>query len=355
MRNGIRNLRAQLFAFLMICGLTVTTVAAPANVYDKFRGETYTNDGLMSEQDEVRLGHQVHQQVLQKYRLVEDPEIAGYVQQLGERVARASVRPNLQYHFFVVDDPSVNAFSIPGGLVYVNTGLLQLVQSEDELAAVLGHEVNHIVARHGLRNLKRAQKTQVATGIVGILAQVLTRGSAGGRAISAGAQLLGAGYLTRHSRDFEREADYLGLYNIHRAGYEPAGMVQIFHRLGQAQGRAQSSIGGIFASHPDARERIHNTQVEIEQHLGRQYAQRDRYSDRYDSDTAYGRGRRRLSRSSGGGFEQMKEALASYRSGRRGWDRNRQYRPRGNDPYDDRYDRSEEYNPPPLRRRPSRP
>jgi predicted Zn-dependent protease len=338
----------------MMGGVAATAIAAPANVYDKYRGQTYSNTDLASEQEEVRLGYQVHEQVLQKYRLVQDQQITGYVERLGERIARASVRPNLDYHFFVVEDESLNAFSLPGGYVYVNTGILDLAQSEDELAAVLAHETAHVAARHGLRNLKKAQRAQIGVGIASILGQILTRGGAGGRAIGAGAQILGAGVLTRYSRDFEREADYLGLYNMARAGYQPAGMVRIFQRLGQAQGRTQSSIGGIFASHPDAGERIRNTELEIEQHLGAQYGRGPSYDDQADASEARDqRGRRRgYSDSGGAGFGEMKRVLASYRSGRRG---------QGRDPRVLRRDRSEprgeseSYDPPPLRRRPARP
>ena len=355
MRNPIRSLRARLLALCMMGSFAATAIAAPANVYDKYRGETYSNSDLASEQEEVRLGYQVHEQVRQKYRLVRDPEITGYVERLGERIARASVRPNLDYHFFVVEDQSLNAFSLPGGFVYVNTGILDLAQTEDELAAVLAHETAHVAARHGLRNLKKAQRAQIGVGIASILGQILTRGGAGGRAIGAGAQILGAGVLTRYSRDFEREADYLGLYNLARAGYQPAGMVRVFQRLGQAQGRAQSSIGGIFASHPDAGERIRNTELEIEQHLGTQYGRGPSYGDQVDASEARNqRGRRRSYADNGGTeFGEMKRVLASYRSGRRGESRDPRVLRR--DRNDQRGGGSESYDPPPLRRRPAQP
>jgi predicted Zn-dependent protease len=353
-RNPIRSLRARALALCMMGSFAATPVAAAADVYDKYRGVTYSNDGLASEQDEVRLGYQVHEQVLQKYRLVQDREITGYVEQLGERIARASVRPDLNYHFFVVEDQSLNAFSLPGGYVYVNTGILGLAQSEDELAAVLAHETAHIAARHGLRNLKRAQRAQIGVGIASILGQILTRGGAGGRAIGAGAQILGAGVLTKYSRDFEREADYLGLYNLTRAGYQPAGMVRIFERLGQAQGRAQSSIGGIFASHPDAGERIRNTELEIEQHLGNQYGRGSSVGDPVDaSEARYQRRRRRAGTDYGNSaFGEMKQALASYRPGRRGESRDPRILRRDRS---DQRGQSESYDPPPLRRRPAQP
>jgi predicted Zn-dependent protease len=327
-RTTVRGLGARVLALFAAASLAATAAAAPANVYDKFRNETYSNKGLMSEQDEARVGAQVHGEVQRRYRFVHDPQISGYVERVGERIARASVRPNLNYHFFVVEDDSLNAFSIPGGFVYVNTGILALAQTEDELAAVLAHETAHIAARHGLRNIKRAQRAQLGVGIASILGQILTGGGIAGRAASTGAQLIGAGVLTKHSRDFEREADYLGLYNLERAGYDTAGMIRIFQRLGQQSGRAKSSMGGIFASHPNSGERVRNTETEIEQHLGaRASARRPRPRDAY----------------SGSDFVEMKQALAGYRSGGRGYARGRdQNRPRvpprgtyDDDPYEE--------------------
>lgn len=359
MRNAYFSIRLRLLAAFMLFGLAPVALAAPAHVYDKYRNVNYSNKGLMSESDEVQIGWKVHQeQVLQKFRLVEDPEIVDYVSTLGQRIAQTSERPNLQYQFFVVDDQSVNAFSIPGGFIYVNTGLLRIVESEDELAAVLAHEIAHVVARHGLRNLKSAQKAQIGVGIASILGSILT-GGAGGRAIGAGAQIFAAGQLTKHSRDFEREADYLGLYNITEAGFDPNGMIGIFEKLGR--NGSKSSMGGIFASHPDARERAQNTQAEISQRLGNR---------------ASGYARRPMEMGDGAlSFEGMKRAVSSGRSDRYGrtqrggrYDRRQgdgRYGndPYGNDPYGDpRYDdRSQDqhdpgpYDPPPMRRRTARP
>jgi predicted Zn-dependent protease len=259
----IRSRAAALLALVTLA--TPALVAAGSNPYDKYRDDAYSNKGLMSEQQEVQLGAQVHQQVLQKFRLVDDPEVSGYVQNLGERLARSSRRPDLPYRFYVIDDPSVNAFALPGGFIYVHTGLIELAQTEDELAAAVAHEIGHVAARHGLRNLKKAQRTALLFGILGVGADIATGNSGAGRAAS---QILAAGVITKNSRDFEREADYLGLYNVRAAGESPAGMVQIFERLDSARSARSNQMGGIFASHPDAKERVRNTRLEIEQHLG---------------------------------------------------------------------------------------
>lgn len=270
MRFALRSIGIRVFAVALLLGVAVPASAgSPKSPYDKYRDDSYSNDGLMSEPEEMTLGAQVHQQVLQKFRIVQDPEIAGYVQDLGERIARSSKRPNIPYQFFVIEDSSVNAFALPGGYIYVHTGLLQIAQSEAELSAAIAHEIGHVVARHGLRNVKKAQRTAMIFGILGVGAAVATGGGAAGEAAQVASQILANGVITKNSRDFEREADFLGLYTMRDAGFAPLAMAQMFQRLNQAGSNAKSSPGGgIFASHPNANERIKNTLGEIDGHLG---------------------------------------------------------------------------------------
>lgn len=343
MRFAVRSIGSHFLAAALVLGVALPAAAgAPKSPYDKFRNASYSNDGLMTEQEEMRLGAQVHQQVLQKYQIVQDPEVAGYIQDLGERIARSSKRPNIRYQFYVIDDSTVNAFALPGGYVYVHTGLLQIARTEEELSAAIAHEIGHVVARHGLRNVKKAQRTAAIFGVLGIGAAVATGGGAAGEAAQVAAQVLANGVITRNSRDFEREADFLGLYTMRDAGYQPLGMALMFQRLNEAGANAKGGGGGIFASHPNANERIKNTLGEIDAHLGGTPAA---------NTTAKGSRPRRASgaaksapsvntgaiASNSGGFDQMKAALGGIA--------NRQYRnpnrqgypgqnqPGQNDPY----------------------
>lgn len=341
MQHRYRFVRSRAILLLVLLTLaTPTIVGAASNPYDKYRDDAYSNKGLMSEQEEIRLGAQVHQQVLQKFRLVEDPEVAGYMQGLGERLARSSRRPDIPYRFYVIDDPSVNAFALPGGYIYVHTGLLQLAQTEDELSAAVAHEIGHVAARHGLRNLKKAQRTALIFGILGVGADIATGGSGAGR---AGAQILAAGLMTKNSRDFEREADYLGLYNVRAAGESPAGMIQIFERLGSARSSRSSQMGGIFASHPDAKERVRNTRLEIEQYLGgaRSVAAAPSTGGRTRARRATQGGGQVLAAGNDAAFGQMKQALAGYARGNRTYRQGQGQNPRygNNSP---RYDPNQE-------------
>jgi len=241
------------------------TVLAVDNPYDKFRSRQLSNKGYLSEQDELQLAAEVHREVLKKSRLVEDPAINGYINSLGQRLARRSARPDIPYRFFVVDDKTINAFATLGGYVYVHTGLIRVTESESQLASVISHEIGHIAGRHGLENVKRSQKYGLIAGLIGAAA-----GAAGG-AIGDLSQLAGGliigGKLMKHSRDAEREADYLGLYNLQRSGYSTGGMIEMFGILNRISGSNPDLLGSIMASHPPAREREANTRLEIDEHL----------------------------------------------------------------------------------------
>jgi len=239
---------------------------AEANPYDKFRNRAYSNKGYLSEEDELKLADQVHQELLKQARLIEDRSLNEYVSSVGQRLARSSGRPNLPWRFYIVDDKSINAFATLGGHVYVHSGLLAATRSESQLASVLGHEIGHIVGRHGLENVKRAQKYQLGALGATVLGAILG-GQQGARAGEALGNLVAGGYLMKHSRDAEREADFLGLYNLKDAGYNTSGMVEMFQTLQEVSANSPNALGGILASHPPPAERAANTRREIDDHL----------------------------------------------------------------------------------------
>jgi len=226
--------------------------------YSDFRNARYSNAGLIGESDEIKLGMQLHREVTKKYNLTD----AGLtrVDRLGQQCARASLRPNLTYKFHVIQGREINAFSLPGGHVYVTTALVRLA-NENELGAVLCHEVGHIVARHSLKTLKKsneyddiAKQLGELTGVAGAIAHDL--------GVTLG-QMVGAGLLTIHSRDEEREADFLGVREMPGARLDPQGMITMFQKLKRIEDRDADLLGSLFADHPDAQERIDNTRYEI--------------------------------------------------------------------------------------------
>lgn len=249
-----------------IAGALFITVLAQSNPYDQFRNREYSNKGYLSEEDEQKLAEQVHQELLKQFRLVGDSSLNSYINSLGRRLASRSQRPNIPWRFYVVDDKSINAFATLGGRVYVHTGLLAATKSEAQLASVLGHEIGHIVGRHGLENVKRAQKYGTIAGIAQIAGAILG-GQTGADLVGLAGNLIAGGYLMKHSRDAEREADFLGLYNLRDAGYNTVGMIEMFEILQQVSKSSPNAFGSVLASHPPPSERAANTRREIDERL----------------------------------------------------------------------------------------
>lgn len=238
--------------------------AAPANVgqwddpYSEFRHVRYSNAGLLNERDEVKLGSQLHREVTKKFNLT-DVGLAR-VDRIGQRCARAGLRPNLTYKFHVISSREINGFSLPGGHIYVTTALVRLA-NDNELASVLSHEVGHVVARHSLKTLKKSKEYDAIAQSLGELTGVA--GTVGRDLGVALGQIVGAGMLTIHSRDEEREADFLGVRAMPAAGFDPQGMITMFQKLEQIEARDSNLLGSLFSDHPDAEERISNTRYEI--------------------------------------------------------------------------------------------
>jgi len=226
--------------------------------YAAFRNARYSNAGLLNERDEIKLGTQLHREVTKKYRLTDVG--LDRVERLGQRCARSSLRANMIFRFHVIQRREINGFSLPGGHIYSTTAMLKLA-NDNELASVLAHEVGHIVARHSLKTLKQkreyddiANSLGELTGVAGDLARDL--------GIALG-QIVAQGFLTVHTRDEEREADFLGVRGMARAGFDPQGMVTMFQKLQRMEEQDPNLLGTLFSDHPDAQERISNTRYEI--------------------------------------------------------------------------------------------
>ncbi len=253
---------------LVIVSTLFVSVLAAQNPYDKFRNKEYSNKGYMSEQDEMKMGEQVHQELLKQIRLVENSPVNDYINRLGQNLASRSERRNIPWRFYVVNDKTINAFATLGGRVYVHTGLIAATNSEAQLASVVGHEIGHIVGRHGLENVKRAGSMKTQGAVIGatILGAILG-GQQGAEAGMALGSLVAGGFLMKHSREAEREADFLGLYNLKNANYNTGGMIEMFQMLQQVSKGGGGSLGSVLASHPDPREREANTKTEIGAYL----------------------------------------------------------------------------------------
>ena len=212
---------------------------------------------LVSEQQEIQMGQQGAQQVAQEIGLINDQALQNYVQGVGAAIAAKSERPNLPWTFRVVDDPSPNAFALPGGFIFVTRGLLDLMNNEAELAPVVGHEIGHVTARHSVQQMSQQQIAQLALGIGSILSPTVAQ--LGG----AASQGLGLLFL-KYGRDDERQADDLGFRYALGQGYDVRYMDDVFRslqRLGEAS--KQSPLPTWLATHPGEAERIQTIDAKL--------------------------------------------------------------------------------------------
>ena len=213
---------------------------------------------MISEEQEINLGKQYHQEILKQYKLYDDPQLQAYVTRLGEELAQKSHRDNLFYHFYVIDSPIVNAFALPGGYIYISRGILSYMNSESELAGVLGHELGHVTARHSAKAISKQQ----LTGIFATAAVIAT----GTRVAGDLSSILGSAVLSGYGRAAELESDRLGAQYIAAVGYDPDDMIDVIGILknqeefekqrAQEEDREPRSYHGVFASHPRNDQRL---------------------------------------------------------------------------------------------------
>lgn len=234
-----------------------TSIAQFDDPYSDFRNVRHTNAGLLNEPDEIKLGTQLHRQATKKFRLTDVG--LSRVERIGQRVARTSARANLLYKFHVIESREINGLSLPGGHIYITTGLLKIA-NDNELASVLAHEVGHIAARHSLKTLKKRQEYNDFAKSIGEITSIA--GDIGRELGEMLGQGVGEGFLLIHSREEEREADYLGVRGMAKAGFDPQGMVTMFQKLQRVEGQPNLPVSW-FSDHPDVQERIDNTRYEI--------------------------------------------------------------------------------------------
>lgn len=211
---------------------------------------------------EIALGKQLAQEVERQAKVVTDPIIAEYVNRVGQNLVRNS-DAKVPFTIKVLDSEEVNAFALPGGFFFVNSGLILKAETEAELAGVMGHEIAHVAARHGTRQATRGQIAQIGM----IAASIAIPYGWTGYAIRQGAGLaIPMGFLT-FSRAQEREADHLGLQYMYKAGYDPIAFVDFFEKIESLEKMKPGSISKIFATHPMTDDRIKAAQEEIQKDL----------------------------------------------------------------------------------------
>ncbi len=208
----------------------------------------------LSEEQEIELGRQAAEEIEKKYPILQDANVNAYIERLGQKLVAESGRTSIDYHFKVVDSADVNAFALPGGWIYVNRGLIEAADQENELAGVLAHEIGHVVGRHSAEQVKKLQVTSIG---LGVLDAILGRGTSGQIAGLAG-QFVASGIFMKYGRDAEREADRLGVQNLYDAGFDPRGMVTFFEKLAALRQEKPNAIETFFSTHPSPQERAEN-------------------------------------------------------------------------------------------------
>lgn len=236
---------------LIFCGCAVNPVSGKRDFV------------LMSEADEIFMGRKYHPKILEQYGKYDNPALQAYVSQVGKRLAAFSHRPGLVYRFTVLDSADINAFALPGGYIYITRGLLAYLNTEAELAGVLGHEIGHVTARHSVRQQTASTASNISMAIGQILVPELRN-----QAIFDTYDYLSSVFMSGYSREHELEADSLGAEYLARAGYDPRAMINILKvlkdqaefsaKVARSEGRQVQSYHSLLASHPDNETRLQN-------------------------------------------------------------------------------------------------
>jgi predicted Zn-dependent protease len=233
-------------AIATVSGFAVAASIDFGRIFDIGKDVTTAVTG-MDEKEEITVGREIAGRLLGAAPLAADPELQAYVNRVGRWVASQAERPDLPWHFGVLDTPSVNAFAAPGGYVLITRGLYEILDNEAQLAGVLGHEIGHIVQRHhvtvmqksaafsaGARAAQRDNRSQILNNAIGTGAEVLARGL---------------------DKSAEFEADRIGIVLAARAGYSPYGLVEVLHKLA-ARGASDASLALLFQTHPAPGDRL---------------------------------------------------------------------------------------------------
>lgn len=197
------------------------------------------------------MGAQSHKSILKQKKRYNNPALQAYVNNIGQALAKKSHRNNIRFTFTILDDPSVNAFALPGGYVYITTGIMAYLNSEGELAGVLGHEIGHVTARHGVKQQSAGMASAILVDLIAKKA-----GSGTGKSLNQ----LGTALLRGYGRDHELQADKLGAEYLARVGYAPENMIDVVSVLkaqeefdkyqAKKEGRQPRAYHGVFATHP---------------------------------------------------------------------------------------------------------
>lgn len=224
---------------------------------------------VMDERTELVEGKKAHDEVLKEYGVYKDERLQAYVNEVGQKLAKQSHRANIPWTFTVLDSPEINAFALPGGYVYITRGILAYMESEADMAGVIGHEIGHVTARHGAQRATRQQTAGLgvlAATVLGAVLESKVGVSGGTEMFGQMAQGVAAGYVAKYSREQELQADSLGAEYLARSNYDPRNMIDVIRVLklqeafaieeARAEGRPTPEGANWLSSHPSNDQRL---------------------------------------------------------------------------------------------------
>jgi beta-barrel assembly-enhancing protease len=218
-------------------------------------------------QEEEEMSREVMKFIIKHYELINDPLIANYINQIGQKIVSALPPQPFKYHFYVIKNDEYNAFATPAGHVFVNSGLLEAMENEEELAGILSHEIAHVVCRHISQKIERSQKIGIAT-LAGVAAGILlgVGGSmAAANALTIGSSAAGQSLELSYSREDEFQADQIGLISLPKAGYNGEGLLTMLKKLWSRRWFGPAQIPTYLSTHPATEERMANIDTWLEQ------------------------------------------------------------------------------------------
>ena len=238
--------------------------------------EVKVQKSSISKAQEIQLGKEAAAEVGRQMEVVNNPEIEAWLNQIGNQLAKTPQANAYPYYFRLVNEDSINAFALPGGPMFVHTGLIKAADNEGEVAGVLAHEMSHVALRHGVSQMGRSQTWQTILGLAGAAAGMSNSGAGTliGTAVNSGGSLGVGALLSKYSRDAERDADLNGARMLAAAGYNPLEMAHFFEKL-EKEHDSSSRPKGVeawFASHPPSGRRVEAVSEDIKFYPPRQYS-----------------------------------------------------------------------------------
>jgi len=208
--------------------------------------------------EEEELSRQFMKVVLSRYELIQDPVVINYMRRIGRRIVSNLPRQPFKYHFYIVKEDVYNAFATPAGHIYINSGLFAAMESEEELAGILAHEISHVAARHISQKIERSKKVQLAT-LAGLAAGAflgIGGAAAASSAVTMGSMAAGQSVMLAYSREDEMQADQMGLKYLNKSGYSGRGLITVLEKIRSKQWFGSKQIPTYLTTHPASEERI---------------------------------------------------------------------------------------------------